>query len=69
MTDFRVTQISIEEFGSATPPPMQATQVSLEMWASVTAVNPRMVVTNVALEEWMSVAQLGGTQARVMVMA
>lgn len=70
MTDLRLTQEALEQWAQGTPS-VQLTQVAVEHWAAVSTTNPLAVVTQVMLEQWASVMQagVGGSQARVMVMA
>jgi ABC-type polar amino acid transport system ATPase subunit len=71
MTDNRVTQVSIEEFATANPRG-QATQVTIEQWATTATITGQAIVTQVALEQWAQIVPTllpGGAQARVMVMA
>jgi hypothetical protein len=69
MTDLRLTQEAIEQWGVGTPA-VQLTQVAVEEWASVATASIQAAVTQVALEQWASVAAASaGTQARVMVLA
>jgi len=54
VTDVRLTQEVLEEWASGTPV-AQATQVSLEMWASVQTVSGQVVVSQMLIEEWASI--------------
>ena len=67
MTDVRLTQIAIEEFGLPNLPVAQATSISLEMWASVATSNPYAVLTCIALEQWATIleASRGGPMITV----
>jgi hypothetical protein len=69
MTDFRVTQASLEQWGVGTPA-MNTTQAAVEMWASVaTLPSGQMVVTQCGVEMWASVAQAarGGPRVSIIV--
>ena len=71
MTDARATQVSVEQFATASSF-VQATQVALEMWASALVSIPggQALMTQATVEQWASVASISATaQARVMVMA
>lgn len=73
MTDARLTQQLVEEWAS-TNPSAQATQVSLEMWASVQTVSGQVVVSQLLVEEWASVdvpvvPPTSGQEVRIMVLA
>lgn len=51
MTDARVTQTAVEQWGQGAPA-AQVTQAALEVWGGITA-GPRVaLVTQLALEEW-----------------
>ena len=64
MTDVWNTQISLEQYASASPN-VQCTQAVLEHWASVQTGPTTATATIVLLEQWGSVATIpvGGTQA------
>lgn len=70
MTDTRLTQIAVEQWGVGTPA-VQLTQVAAEHWASVATVTVRTVMTQIAVEHWASVAAAGagGAPAMAMVLA
>jgi len=70
MTDVRLTQQLVEEWAGANPD-VRATQVSLEMWASVQTVSGQVVVSQMLVEEWASVdvPAVPSGDIRVMVLA
>jgi hypothetical protein len=54
MTDARVTQTSVEEWGQGAPR-AQVTQTALEVWGAISAVSRAALVTQLAVEQWASV--------------
>jgi hypothetical protein len=56
VTDYRLTQAAVEEWGAGSPT-LALTQAAVEMWGSVTTGVVQMVVTTAAIEMWASVAQ------------
>jgi len=69
MTDFRVTQVAVEEWAAPIPPQMQATQVAIEYWSSTTNVSVQMAVTLVAVEIWASTGLASGDITRANILA
>lgn len=70
MTDARTTQIGVEQFATGNPA-VQATQLSVEHWASVATGTVQALLTSITVEQWASVAQIsaGGGRAFAVVMA
>lgn len=54
-----------------TTAPAQATQVGLEMWASVPAVTSQALVTQIGLEQWAAIpaAVVASAQTRAVILA
>jgi hypothetical protein len=63
MTDYRLTQGAVEQWASIIPPQMQATQLAIECWGSVSTVTVQMVATQAGLEMWASVALVSAARA------
>jgi hypothetical protein len=55
VTDYRLTQIAIEEWARATPDE-RLTQAAIEEWATVASGPTPMLITQAALEQWASVS-------------
>jgi hypothetical protein len=68
-TNELATQLVLEQWGRAAPPPLQLTQIAIEQWAQVSTSTGPMAVTQMLLEQWASVALAGGAQPRVCIMA
>lgn len=69
MTDARNTQEALELWAQGTPN-AQATQISVEMWASVPALTVQALMTQIAVEQWASTASASAVQqAMAMILA
>src|SRR5262249_10931179 len=73
VTNEVLTQLAVEEWAQAIPPPMQATQIAIEEWVSNNVTNPQMIVTQVGVEMWASIAEyvppVTAAQIRAMILA
>jgi hypothetical protein len=70
-TQMQATQLALEEWGQAVPPPMWATQMAIEQWVSTNVTNPQMIATQLSIEQWASVATVSSAtaMARGMILA